>query len=133
MKKPVVGFIAGAAAPKGKRMGHAGALISGEDDTAEAKFKVLEECGITVARSPADLGLKLEEATDFYSKIGDQIKKFYVGSTFYIVSSNIEALKNIGLKPNKRTHVLNGGLEAEFQKYEIFVFFFFVFISFVAC
>lgn len=62
MKKPVVGFIAGAAAPKGKRMGHAGALISGEDDTAEAKFKVLEECGITVARSPADLGLKLEEA-----------------------------------------------------------------------
>ncbi len=62
MKKPVVGFIAGAAAPKGKRMGHAGALISGEDDTAAAKFKVLEECGITVARSPADLGLKLEEA-----------------------------------------------------------------------
>ncbi len=62
MKKPVVGFIAGAAAPKGKRMGHAGALISGEDDTADAKFKILEECGITVAKSPADLGLKLEEA-----------------------------------------------------------------------
>ena len=62
MKKPVVGFIAGAAAPKGKRMGHAGALISGEDDTAAAKFKILAECGITVANSPADLGLKLEEA-----------------------------------------------------------------------
>jgi succinyl-CoA synthetase alpha subunit len=60
MKKPVVGFIAGAAAPKGKRMGHAGALISGEDDTAAAKFKILEECGIAVAKSPADLGKVLE-------------------------------------------------------------------------
>jgi succinyl-CoA synthetase alpha subunit len=68
MKKPVVGFIAGAAAPKGKRMGHAGALIYGEDDTAAAKFKVLEECGITVARSPADLGLKLEEAMKGFKK-----------------------------------------------------------------
>lgn len=61
MTKPVVGFIAGASAPKGKRMGHAGAIISGGDDTAEAKFKVLEECGITVARSPADLGEKVKE------------------------------------------------------------------------
>jgi succinyl-CoA synthetase alpha subunit len=61
MTKPVVSFIAGAAAPKGKRMGHAGAIISGEDDSAEAKFRVLEECGVTIARSPAELGEKMAE------------------------------------------------------------------------
>lgn len=61
MTKPVVSFIAGAAAPKGKRMGHAGAIISGEDDSAEAKFRILQECGVTVARSPAELGQKIAE------------------------------------------------------------------------
>jgi succinyl-CoA synthetase alpha subunit len=55
-KKPVVGFIAGQTAPAGRRMGHAGAIIGGADDTAAAKMKILGECGITVVQSPADIG-----------------------------------------------------------------------------
>ncbi len=54
--KPVVGFIAGQTAPRGRRMGHAGAIIGGSDDTAAAKMKVMRECGITVVESPADIG-----------------------------------------------------------------------------
>lgn len=54
--KPVVGFIAGRTAPKGRRMGHAGAIIGGKSDTAEAKMKIMSECGIHVVESPADIG-----------------------------------------------------------------------------
>jgi succinyl-CoA synthetase alpha subunit len=55
-KKPVVGFIAGQTAPPGRRMGHAGAIIGGADDTAAAKMKIMKECGIHVVQSPADIG-----------------------------------------------------------------------------
>ena len=59
--KPVVGFIAGQTAPKGRRMGHAGAIIGGKADTAEAKMQIMEECGISVVVSPADIGEKMAE------------------------------------------------------------------------
>lgn len=55
-KKPVVGFIAGQTAPPGRRMGHAGAIIGGSDDTAAAKMRIMKECGIHVAESPAEIG-----------------------------------------------------------------------------
>jgi len=60
--KPVVGFIAGVTAPKGRTMGHAGAIVGGEDDTAEAKKKIMRSCGITVVDSPADIGSAMVEA-----------------------------------------------------------------------
>jgi succinyl-CoA synthetase alpha subunit len=59
--KPVVSFIAGATAPKGRTMGHAGAIIGGKEDTAEAKKKILTECGIHVVDSPAGIGKKMKE------------------------------------------------------------------------
>ncbi len=60
-KKPVVGFIAGQTAPPGRRMGHAGAIVGGADDTAEAKMKIMAACGIHVVSSPADIGKKMKE------------------------------------------------------------------------
>ncbi len=60
-KKPVVGFIAGQTAPPGRRMGHAGAIIGGAEDTAEAKMKIMSECGIHVVASPADIGKTMAE------------------------------------------------------------------------
>ena len=60
-KKPVVGFIAGQTAPPGRRMGHAGAIVGGAEDTAEAKMKIMADCGIHVVSSPADIGKKMKE------------------------------------------------------------------------
>ncbi len=59
--KPVVGFIAGETAPKGRRMGHAGAIVGGKDDTAAAKKAIMRECGIHVVDSPAEIGKKMAE------------------------------------------------------------------------
>jgi len=59
--KPVVGFIAGQTAPKGRKMGHAGAIVGGADDTAEAKMRIMAECGIRVVQSPADIGITMKE------------------------------------------------------------------------
>ena len=60
-KKPIAGFIAGATAPPGRRMGHAGAIVGGEEDTAEAKKRILAECGIAVAETPSDMAKTLLE------------------------------------------------------------------------
>jgi len=60
-QKPIVGFIAGETAPKGRTMGHAGAIVGGKDDTAEAKKEIMRSCGIHVVDSPADIGKKVLE------------------------------------------------------------------------
>ena len=60
-RKPVIGFIAGVTAPKGRTMGHAGAIVGGADDTAEAKKQIMRECGIHVVDSPAEIGKKVKE------------------------------------------------------------------------
>jgi len=62
--KPVVGFIAGQTAPKGRTMGHAGAIIGGAEDTAEAKMKIMAECGIHVVSSPAEIGVTMAKALE---------------------------------------------------------------------
>ena len=62
MSKPVTAFIAGRTAPPGKRMGHAGAIIGGRDDTAQAKIEALRQCGVHVAESPADIGSTMKAA-----------------------------------------------------------------------
>jgi len=62
MTKPIVGFIAGQTAPEGRRMGHAGAIVSGGDDTAEAKMKIMNDCGIDVCESVANIGEKMKQA-----------------------------------------------------------------------
>ena len=60
-KKPIIGFIAGETAPAGRTMGHAGAIVGGTDDTAQAKKKIMKECGIHVVESPAEIGKKVKE------------------------------------------------------------------------
>ena len=64
MSKPITGFIAGQTAPPGRRMGHAGAIVSGGGDTAEAKIRILKECGINIAESVADIGIVLKASME---------------------------------------------------------------------
>jgi len=68
VKKPVVGFIAGRTAPEGRRMGHAGAIISGGKGTAEEKIKAMRLAGIEVVESPAEIGVTMKKALDKYIK-----------------------------------------------------------------
>ena len=70
MNKPVAAFIAGRTAPRGKRMGHAGAIIGGKDDTAEAKMTALRSCGIEVAESPAEMGTTIARALGVAEAVG---------------------------------------------------------------
>lgn len=63
-KKPVIGFIAGQTAPKGRRMGHAGAIIGGKNDTAAAKMAIMKECGIHIVESPAEIGISVKKALE---------------------------------------------------------------------
>ena len=60
IKKPIVGFIAGVTAPPGRRMGHAGAIVSGGEETAEAKMRIMDECGISVCESPSEIGITMK-------------------------------------------------------------------------
>jgi succinyl-CoA synthetase alpha subunit len=74
MKKPVVGFIGGQTAPPGKRMGHAGAIISGGKGTAAEKIKTLENCGVAVAKSPAVMGETLISVLKEHGLLADAVQ-----------------------------------------------------------
>jgi putative N6-adenine-specific DNA methylase len=73
-----------------------------------------------ITNPPYDERLKLTDSLNYYKSMGDHLKKYYIDSTAWIISSNIEGLRNIGLKTSRRVHLLNGALESEFQKFTIY-------------
>ena len=99
-KKPVVGFIAGETAPKGRTMGHAGAIVGGSEDTAEAKKRIMRECGIHVVDSPAQIGAKVAEG----NVIIENMK--LLEEKLQLLLEPVEELEEVLLKYLQKTVVL---------------------------
>lgn len=101
VKKPVIGFIAGKTAPPGRRMGHAGAIISGGKGTAAEKLKVMEECGIITVDSPADIGIAIKKALEKTKRKAAPKKKIVVKKTKKVKKEKKTAKKE--KKPIRKT------------------------------
>ena len=78
------------------------------------------ENAMIITNPPYDMRLKETDIEKYYKSIGDQLKKQYINSTAWIFSGNVEALKSVGLKPSRRIHLMNGGIEAKFYKFEMY-------------
>ncbi len=103
MTKPVVAFIAGQTAPKGKTMGHAGAIVSGSAGTAKEKMDALKKAGVKVVISPADIGKAVKEMMENNSDIADDIQKYSKKAEEAFVDGYYKAEKNIKEAINSET------------------------------
>ena len=91
-KKPIIGFIAGETAPAGRTMGHAGAIVGGSDDTAQAKKKIMRNCGIHVVDSPAEIGKKVAEVLASYKITNYLFKTLHKSCKVFLFDSNLYLL-----------------------------------------